>query len=143
MTDVRYETMHPTPRFRGQHIVNYEICTGCDVCADVCPVNAISMLQLPFKRRNTVPEVNLATCIFCGLCEDVCPTKPEKAIKLSGGRVEMLTDGTHQAQANLWVRANVPQSYIDTRLAEEEATRLKREAAKAASATSMSQGEPL
>jgi NADH-quinone oxidoreductase subunit I len=125
--DVRYHTMHLSDNYRGQHTVDHETCTGCDICADICPVNAITMLQLPFKRRNTVPEVNLATCIYCGLCEDVCPTKPEKAIKLSGGRFDLLTGGTHADQESFWLRANIPQSYIDSRLAEEEAARVKKE----------------
>ncbi len=75
--DVRYQTMHPTERFRGQHTIDYETCIGCDACNKICPVHAITMKELPFKKQNIVPEVNLSVCIFCGLCEDVCPTKPE------------------------------------------------------------------
>ena len=91
--DVTHETMHHSPIFRGKHKIRYDICTGCEACAKICPVDAIVMEPLPIKRPKALPKVNLGVCIFCGLCEDVCPTKPEKAIKLSGGTFEMITEG--------------------------------------------------
>jgi NADH-quinone oxidoreductase subunit I len=87
------------------------------------------MKKLPFKKQNIVPEVNLSICIFCGLCEDVCPTKPEKSIVLSGGRYDMIGGGWHSDQDNFWVHVDIPQSYIDSRLEEEEAARVKKELA--------------
>jgi len=68
----------------------------------------------------------LAICIFCGLCEDVCPTKPEKAIKLAGGDIEMITDGTHNALDNFWVRVEVPEEWIEKKKREEEEKARKR-----------------
>ncbi len=125
--DVREHLMHKSERLRGEHRIDYETCIGCDSCNKICPVSAITMKQLPFKKQNIVPEVNLGVCIFCGLCEDVCPTKPEKSIVLSGGRYDMITGGWHQDQADFWVNVDVPQSYIDSRLEEEEAARVKKE----------------
>lgn len=127
--DVRLQTMHSSERFRGKHTVNYETCIGCDACNKICPVHAITMKELPFKKQNIIPEVNLSVCIFCGLCEDVCPTKPEKSIVLSGGRYDMLTGGWHADQEQFWVNVDIPQSYIDSRLEEEEAARVKKELA--------------
>ena len=127
--DVRFEAMHHPSRYRGEHRVDYETCIGCDACNKICPTHAIEMKQLPFKKQNIVPEVNLSVCIFCGLCEDVCPTKPEKSIILSGGRYDMLSGGWHEDQNDFWVHVDVPQSYIDTRLDEEEAARVKKELA--------------
>ncbi len=124
--DVVKEPAHKSPVFRGRHEVKYDICTGCDACNKICPVDAIKMKPLPIKRPNKVPEVNLAICIFCGLCEDVCPTKPEKAIKLSGGDIEMLTDGTHNALDNFWVRVDVPDEWIEEKKREEEEKARKR-----------------
>jgi NADH-quinone oxidoreductase subunit I len=125
--DYRYEAAHHPQRYRGQHRVDYETCIGCDACNKICPVNAITMKKLPFKKQNIVPEVNLAVCIFCGLCEDVCPTKPEKAIKLSGGRYDMLTGGWHEDQDDFWVHVNIPEEYIKSRLEAEEAARVAKE----------------
>jgi NADH-quinone oxidoreductase subunit I len=127
--DVRFESMHHPSRYRGEHRVDYETCIGCDSCNKICPTNAIVMKHLPFKKQNIVPEVNLAVCIFCGLCEDVCPTKPEKSIILSGGRYDMLSGGWHEDQNDFWVNVDIPQSYIDSRLEEEEAARVKKELA--------------
>ncbi|WP_024790715.1 MULTISPECIES: 4Fe-4S binding protein [unclassified Lebetimonas] len=119
--DVVKEPAHKSSVFRGKHNVRYDICTGCDACNKICPVDAIKMKPLPIKRPNKVPEVNLAICIFCGLCEDVCPTKPEKAIKLSGGDIEMIThDGTHDTLENFWVRVDVPEEWIEKKKKEEE-----------------------
>jgi len=124
--DVVKEPAHKSPIFRGRHIIKYEICTGCDACNKICPVDAIKMKPLPLKRPNKIPEVNLAICIFCGLCEDVCPTKPEKAIKLSGGDIEMITDGTPDALDNFWVRVEIPQEWIEKKKREEEEKARKR-----------------
>lgn len=127
--DVRYTPMHHPARYRGQHTIDYESCIGCDACNKICPVHAITMKELPLKKQNIVPEVNLSVCIFCGLCEDVCPTKPSKSILLSGGRYDMLSGGWHEDQEDFWVNVDIPQSYIESRLEEEEATRVKKELA--------------
>jgi NADH-quinone oxidoreductase subunit I len=118
--DVTHETMHHSPMFRGKHEIKYEICTGCEACAKICPVDAIIMEPLPIKRPKALPEVNLGICIFCGLCEDVCPTKPEKAIKLSGGTFEMITDGTDESIKEYWVKCDVPEEWIEQKKKEEE-----------------------
>jgi len=126
--DVAKEAVHKSPLFRGKHEIKYEICTGCEACAKICPVDAIIMEPLPIKRPKALPEVNLAICIFCGLCEDVCPTKPEKAIKLSGGTFEMITGGTHEDLEKYWVKCDVPQEWIEQKKKEEEEkARKKRE----------------
>ena len=116
---------HNSEIFRGRQEVKYDVCTGCDACNKICPVDAIVMKPLPLKRPNKVPEVNLAVCIFCGLCEDVCPTKP-KAIKLSGGTFDMRAGGSHEDQDDFWVRVDVPEDWIEAKKEEE---RKKAEAA--------------
>jgi NADH-quinone oxidoreductase subunit I len=129
--DVSKEVAHYSPTFRGQHEIKTEICTGCDACNKICPVDAINMIPLPLKKPNKVPEVNLGICIFCGLCEDVCPTKPEKAIKLAGGTFEMITGGLAEDQHNYWLKPEIDEEWVAKVKAEEEEKARKRAEAKA------------
>ena len=46
--------------------IDEESCTGCGICVDECPVDAISM------KINEV-TIDMAECIRCGVCHDVCP----------------------------------------------------------------------
>jgi len=48
--------------------VHDELCTGCTVCAEVCPVSAIT-----FEKGKA--QIDAGTCIACGVCVDECPTK--------------------------------------------------------------------
>ncbi len=67
-----------SPRFRGKHELLKDRCTGCGLCADICPAFAISMIEVDGKR---FPSIDLGKCIFCYQCEDVCP---RGAIRRSG-----------------------------------------------------------
>ena len=42
-------------------------CTGCGLCAEVCPVDAVRM-------EDDLPQVDLQWCIGCGVCVAQCPT---------------------------------------------------------------------
>jgi Pyruvate/2-oxoacid:ferredoxin oxidoreductase delta subunit len=44
------------------------ICTECGTCAEVCPINAISLLP------DGAPEINESFCIGCGVCALKCAT---------------------------------------------------------------------
>ncbi len=46
---------------------NDDECTGCGVCVDVCPVQALTLVD-------DVAHVDLEWCIGCGVCVPRCPT---------------------------------------------------------------------
>jgi len=49
--------------------VDGELCQGCDSCADICPVQAISL-----AAADDIPVVDKLMCIGCGVCAYHCPT---------------------------------------------------------------------
>ena len=51
--------------------IDKEKCTGCESCADACPVDAIKV--------DKVATVDEEECIDCGTCVEECP---EEAIEL-------------------------------------------------------------
>ncbi len=68
-------------RYRGFHKNDLEKCIGCGNCADICPCDAIEMVNLPGITANPKrgatderPQINYGRCTYCGLCVDVCPT---------------------------------------------------------------------
>ena len=51
--------------------VNEDLCVGCGLCIDDCPVDAISM-------EDEKARINMNECIHCGTCHSVCP---EEAVR--------------------------------------------------------------
>ena len=51
-------------------MLNHEACTGCGVCASVCPVSCISMTET--GEGFFYPSVDGDKCVSCGLCETKC-----------------------------------------------------------------------
>jgi heterodisulfide reductase subunit A len=45
-----------------------EMCSGCRICNDLCPFNAIT-----FEEQEMVTEINEALCQGCGTCVAACP----------------------------------------------------------------------
>lgn len=53
-------------------VVERDICNGCAICEESCPVKAIKMI-------GTYPELDYKTCIRCYCCQELCS---QSAIKL-------------------------------------------------------------
>ena len=66
--------------FRGRHILYMEKCTGCGICAWICPERCISFVppadgkEHPQNPENRFPQYWYARCCFCHFCTDYCPT---------------------------------------------------------------------
>jgi NAD-dependent dihydropyrimidine dehydrogenase PreA subunit len=48
--------------------VDLEECTGCESCAEVCPVEAI-------KIKNDKVKIDEDECVDCGTCIDECESE--------------------------------------------------------------------
>jgi len=47
--------------------VNPDICTGCGICVDSCPMEAITLVDIAF--------IDTTKCSNCRACVDVCPNE--------------------------------------------------------------------
>jgi hydrogenase-4 component H len=65
--------------FRGDPHVDQDKCIGCGACANVCPADAIEIVDGGTTR---VVRFMRQACVFCASCQDVCPTK---AVELRSG----------------------------------------------------------
>jgi len=73
-----FEQKAPAPRYRGFHLNDWDRCTGCGNCADICPNVAIEMVEIPGLEagpgeKSERPQLDYGRCCFCGLCVDICP----------------------------------------------------------------------
>ncbi len=88
---LRYPEERPIlpERHRGRHELErhengLEKCVGCELCALVCPADAIYVegAENPPDHPISIGEryaktyvVNLLRCIYCGYCVEACPTE--------------------------------------------------------------------
>ena len=54
--------------------VDENYCDGCALCVDVCPYNAITLVERETKDGKII-RVNKAQCKGCGLCQGTCPKR--------------------------------------------------------------------
>lgn len=57
-------------KFRGSIVLNPEKCTGCKLCAKICP--ALEVLKFDTKAKKLV-SIDISRCIVCGNCVYNCP----------------------------------------------------------------------
>jgi len=55
--------------------VDEELCNGCGLCVEECPVDTIEIYD-------DVAEIYMDECIRCGICHTICPTEAIKHDRL-------------------------------------------------------------
>jgi heterodisulfide reductase subunit A len=82
--------------------INQDICSGCRICNNLCPYNAIL-----FHEDRMVSEVNPALCQGCGTCVAACPAQAISGTVFSNEQIFAQIEGLlmvnyeHQAVAVL------------------------------------------
>jgi coenzyme F420 hydrogenase subunit beta len=61
---------HKRPNVK--RVVRRQLCTGCGVCAGICPHDAVGMV-ISRKQGQYIPRIDQRKCRRCGLCLDACP----------------------------------------------------------------------
>ena len=51
--------------------IDEDMCVGCGICVEECPVDAISM-------ENGKAVIDMKKCIRCKKCHEICPQKAVK-----------------------------------------------------------------
>lgn len=66
-----------------------ELCTGCAMCKEICPREAIEIKKFPRTRgdKMRIPTVDIdeEKCHYCGMCAPICPF----------GAIAVKVDGEH------------------------------------------------
>ncbi len=65
-----------------------EMCSGCRICNELCPFNAIS-----YDEELTVSDINIALCQGCGTCVAACPAGAISGTGFSDAQVLAQIDG--------------------------------------------------
>jgi heterodisulfide reductase subunit A len=71
--------------------VDEHYCDGCALCVDVCPYNAVTLVDKSTEsggESGKVIQVNQAKCKGCGLCQGTCP---KRGVYVSGFTMKQIS----------------------------------------------------
>ena len=66
-----------SPNYRGLHSNDMEKCIGCGTCEEICPTDAIAMIEgdnTGDGKLGKRPVIDYGRCCFCAFCVDICPS---------------------------------------------------------------------
>jgi len=95
----------PRPKPEPVAAVNLDYCSGCGLCADDCPYEAIAIRDRSDVHPYFLREASVITdnCVHCGICTGSCPSSNpfRHATPLPFGRSEALKSGIEMPQWNV------------------------------------------
>ncbi len=70
----RFAFLYPVHTTNYLPVVNDELCIGCGKCAQVCPVEAMTLVSAndPHQIRRVKAKLHSEICLGCGICVRVC-----------------------------------------------------------------------
>ncbi|BCL62108.1 hypothetical protein DGMP_28010 [Desulfomarina profundi] len=71
--------------------VDEDYCDGCALCVDVCPYNAITLVDRKVEGgsgESKIIRINKAQCKGCGLCQGTCP---KRGVSVAGFTMEQVS----------------------------------------------------
>jgi ferredoxin len=73
----RFGLLHPIHTTNFLPHIDASACNGCGKCANVCPVEAMTLVSAndPHKPHRRKAKLDAEMCLGCGVCTRVCPTK--------------------------------------------------------------------
>ena len=90
---VKINALTKNPKIQLEPIIariNFEACTWCGKCAEVCEYDSIHPLGM---NEKTVASVNEATCKGCGICAPICPADAIDIAQYTNAEIEGMIDG--------------------------------------------------
>jgi ferredoxin len=113
----RFAVLNPVHTTNFLPEIDAADCTGCGKCAEVCPVEAMTLVsandpRMPKRKR---ARLDLERCLGCGVCVRVCP---QKCIRLTsrGPRVLTPLNGAHRAVVMAIERGKLQHLIFDNRV---------------------------
>jgi ferredoxin len=94
----RFAFLTPMQTTNYLPVVMSDQCTGCAKCIDVCPVEAMGLVNAgdPHKPKRKKARINEDICLGCGLCLKNCP-KNAMTMKERKNRVITPLNSAHKA----------------------------------------------
>jgi ferredoxin len=113
----RFAILNPVHTTNFIPVINDELCNGCSKCANVCPVEAISLVSAndtlkPKRKKALLIEDR---CLGCGLCARSCTTK-SIILKSRSKRVLTPLNGVHKAVVMAIERGKLQHLIFDNRV---------------------------
>lgn len=110
VTDMKIRENISQGKIKPKDKVAADVCIGCSGCANVCPTDAITMVDLESPKelmqgwtKNQVPKLNSEKCVFCYYCHDFCPV-----YALFGEKATIHPNDVGKVEINLEENMNKP-----------------------------------